>query len=149
MPPRPQGRPITQQRKPRKPQTDLSTKKSNPTSAITQAYNQIMDAPDDADMEMTAINVVKPLVGHGMSEQNYQKFVQQLRQARERGGKEGIQFFLTNYILASSGMRVESREDAVASMLTEDINEIRRFTPEQLYLKELVESHVYNVGFIR
>lgn len=127
--------------RPRAPQRDLSQQEGNPTSALQAAYQQLMAIQDPQELMDAAIQVVQPLVGHGMSEQNYRKFMQNL-EGSARKGLTGIQMFLSNYILKGSGMgaRLEAAE-SIASFITEDINEVRALTPQQQYLKTLVESN--------
>lgn len=127
--------------RPRAPKRDLSQQEGNPTRALQDAYQQLMAIQDPQEMMDAAIQVVQPLVGRGMSEQNYKKFMQNL-QGSARRGLVGIQSFLSNYILKGSGMgaTLEAAE-SVASFITEDVNEVCNLTPRQQYLKTLVESN--------
>ncbi len=132
------------QGKPRKPPVDLSTKKGNPTSALQDAYSELMSIDDPALLAQRAIEIVKPLINRGVSERNYAKFARQLAGAQIKGIGE-VQKFLTNYILAGSGLGVaENKIAAIGSLLTEDADVTRQFTREQHELKNLVES---NTGF--
>jgi hypothetical protein len=100
-----------------------------------------MAIQDPQELMDAAVGVVQPLVGRGMSEQNYQKFMQNL-QGSARRGLTGIQMFLSNYILKGSGMgaTLEAAE-SVASFITEDVNDTHALTPQQQALKTLVESN--------
>ena len=127
--------------RPPRPRRDLSQQGGNPTSALQAAYEQLMSIQDPEEMMDAAIQVVQPLVGSGMSEQNYQKFVQQL-QGSSRKGLVGVMGFLSNYILKGSGLGVGMEAaESVASFITEDVNETYSLTPQQQYLKTLVESN--------
>lgn len=128
---------------------DHSKKPGNPTSALQAQYQQLMTIQDPDELAQTALEIVQPLVGSGMSEQNFRKFKINLQDAAQRG-LVGLQGFLSNYILAGSGLSVgrggrggprEAAEVAqIASMISEDVNDIRKLTPQQEYLKNLVES---------
>lgn len=130
---------------PRGPKRDLSGKSRNPTAELQKAYSHLMSIQDPEELMRAAVGIVKPLVGTGLSEKNYQKFMTNLQQSAQRG-LEGLQFFLSNYILSGSGMSVESRENAVASLLSEDVNEVRRLTTHERQLKAMVESYGYYVA---
>jgi len=135
--------------RPPRPRRDFSGKDGNPTNALQNAYQQLMVLQDPDELMDAAIQIVQPLVGKGMSELNYQKFMQNI-QGAARKGVAGLQGFLTNYILAGSGMSTgESKVSAIASMLTEDVNNIHILTPYQQSLKTLVESNTnFNVCLV-
>lgn len=128
-----------------KPQTDLSQREGNPTHAIQQHYQELM-AIDDVDLlKQKALEIVQPLVGHGMSTSNYQKFMMNLNRSATAGLAK-LQYFLSNFMLAGSGLRAESNSmRAIAGLISEDINEPIILTPEQRRLKRLVESHGFYV----
>lgn len=133
--------------RPRQPQRDLSQQGGNPTSELQKNYEVLMGINDPDELAQAAVQVVRPLVGRGFSEKNYTKFMQNLEQAQQRG-VQGLQKFLTNYILKGSGLGVESKEAAVASMLTEDVDDPIELTPYQQHLKALVESYGYHVALL-
>jgi hypothetical protein len=127
--------------RPQRPKRDLSQQGGNPTSALQAAYQQLMSIQDPEELAQAALQVVQPLVGSGMSEQNFQKFQQNL-QGSARKGLTGVQMFLSNYILKGSGMGVGMEAaESVASFITEDVNDFRDLTPQQQALKTLVESN--------
>lgn len=128
---------------------DLSKQSSNPTSELQKSYQQLMAIEDPEELMKAAISVVEPLVGSGISETNYRKFINDIRNAA-RKGTNGIQFFLSNYILKGSGLGVDLNSiQSIASYITEDANEICKLTPQQQYLKNLVESCTkFNVSLI-
>lgn len=124
---------------------DLSGQGGNPTSAIQAAYKQLMAIQDPNELVDAAMGIVQPLVGKGMSTQNFAKFKMNLMQSARRG-LTNVQSFLSNYMLAGSGMgtsgsrgRMESIEQ-IANVITEDANVFRELTPRQAQLKRLVES---------
>ncbi len=120
---------------------DLSRQSGNSTSALQAAYQQLMAIQDPEELVQAAINVVQPLVGNGISPQNYKKFIMNLQNSARRG-LTNIQMYLSNYILSGSGMTTDMNSvQAVASFITEDVNDIRQLTPQQQYLKTLVESN--------
>lgn len=128
---------------------DFSQQAGNPTSELQAQYQQLMAIQDPQELMDAAIGVVKPLIGRGMSEKNYQRFMRQIQQAASRG-LVNLQMFLSNYILKGSGQGAipqrggrfaESADIAeIASVITEDADNFNELTREQQYLKNLVES---------
>ena len=128
-----------------RPSADLSQREGNPTHAIQQHYSALMSIDDPEMLKEKVLEIVQPLVGHGMSNNNYKKFLMELNRSAARG-LENLQFFLSNFMLAGSGMRAESNEiNAIAGMINEDINEPVILTSHQRALKRLVESYGFNV----
>lgn len=126
---------------------DYSQERGNPTSELQANYDLLMSIDDPDELAKTAVDIVRPLIGRGFSENNYKRFMFNLKNASEKG-LEGIKGFLTNFILAGSGMGVESREKAIASMITESTNDLVELTPHQRALKEMVERYGYHVALI-
>lgn len=131
--------------RPNYPRKDLSKISGNPTSELEKNYDMLRSIRDPEELAQATINIVKPLVGKGFSKNRYATFLQHLDKARQ-GGAEGIFRFITMFILAGSGLKVESREAAIASLLTEDVNDRVRLTPHQIALKAMVEKYGYHVG---
>lgn len=131
--------------RPPKPRRDMSGNPGNPTSELQKAYSQLMTITDPDQLVEAAVGIVKPLIGRGFSEKNFRLFMQNIEQSKRRG-LESIQSFLSNYILRGSGLGVESKEHAIASVLTEDIDDYIELTPYQQSLKAMVESHGFHVG---
>lgn len=131
--------------RPTRPQRDLSAQAGNPTSEIQKHYSELMAIQDPEELIQAADALVQPLIGHGFSQPNYQKFVANLQQAARRG-LVGLQSFLSNYMLKGSGLGVrESTDiDAIATFLCEDTNTVR-LTKRQIELKTLVESAGFKV----
>lgn len=128
---------------------DLSQQPGNPTHALQQAYPQLVAIEDADELKRAAIAIVEPFVGHALSQENFKKFLLNINQAHRRGGVVGIQRFITNYILAGSGLRAEDDEiTALATMITEDANIPVRLTPEQEALKAMMESYGYKVALL-
>lgn len=129
---------------------DYSRREGNPTSTLQAHYQDLMVIQDPDELARTALKIVEPLVGTGMSEKNWIKFQRDLEGAAERG-LTGLKKYLTNYILAGSNLgvgrggrggmaREATQVDQIASFITEDVNECVILTKEQQYLKQLVES---------
>lgn len=140
------------------PTRDLSQQAGNPTHAIQQSYHQLMAIQDPQELQQAALELVKPMVGRGISDQNFRKFVQRLNVAAQRG-IQGMQKYLSDFMLAGSGMGViggggrqmarESLDIAtIANLITEDADIIADYTPAQLQLKQLVESYGYRVRLL-
>lgn len=127
--------------------TDLSQQTGNPTRAIQDNYERLMSIEDPDELVQAANDLVRPMVGTGISNTNYKKFINNLRSSTERG-IDGIKYFLTNYMLRGSGLGVESKIGAIASILTEDANVFIELTPHQQRLKQLVESYGYDVAVL-
>lgn len=130
----------------RGPQPDYSQQPGNPTSELQAKYQQLMTIQDPHELVDAAVGIVQPLVGRGMSEKNWRIFQRNIQGAARRG-LVGLQMFLSNYILkgggqgviGSGGGRFES-VDVIANMITEDVDIFNELTPQQQYLKNLVES---------
>lgn len=119
------------------PKTDYSKISGNPTHALQQQYEALMGIEDLDELKDAAVSIVKPLVGSGMSSGNYKKFMLNLQRSSARG-LDSVRHFLTNYILAGSGMAVgESLIDAMDAILMENST---KFSTAQWRLKNLVES---------
>lgn len=134
--------------RPSRPRKDLSKISGNPTSELQKNYDMLRSIRDPEELAQATINIVKPLVGKGFSKNRYAIFLRDLNNASQ-GGAEGIFHFITMFILAGSGLKVESREAAIASLLTEDIDSPINLTPHQRALKAMVEKYGYHVGVIR
>lgn len=130
---------------------DLSQQQGNPTSALQAAYRDLMAIQDPQELMEKAINTIKPLVGRGMSELNYKKFMQNIQGAAQKGVQE-IQKFLSNYVLAGSGLSTgagrrgsrgmgEDVVSAIASFITEDRNDVVQLNKYQRDLKLMVETY--------
>lgn len=127
-----------------RPTPDLSQKAGNPTHGLEQNYERLMQINDPDELKMAAVELAKSYVGKGMKPAGYQKFIRELERASQRG-LEGLQFFLTNFMLAGSGMRVmESAQEALSTYLTEST--CIRLTPRQREIKMLVESYGFYVA---
>lgn len=123
---------------------DLSEVPGNPSYALRQNYEQLMAIPDPEDLKATAIKIVQPFIGRGLSEKNYRKFLQSLGQKRNL---TQMQKYVSDYILAGAGLKVvENEEDAIASLLTEDIDSSIELTPDQEKLKQLIENYGFKVA---
>lgn len=120
---------------------DLSGQDGNPTSALQAHFEQIMSLEDPEEMVEMAISIVKPLVGKGMSEKNYNTFLKNLHKSAQRG-IVSIQHCISNFILKGSGLGViENRISAIANIITEDSDIFANLNETQQYLKELIENH--------
>jgi len=120
---------------------DFSQQKGNSTSALQDSYQMLMGIQDPNELMQAADQVVKPLVGKGISPKNYQKFANNLQKSAQKG-LQGLQMYLSNYILAGSGLSTSMESvTAIASVLTEDVNTFRDMSKKQQYLKNLVESN--------
>jgi hypothetical protein len=120
---------------------DLSSQDGNPTSALQAYFEQIMSLEDPEEMVEMAISIVKPLVGKGMSEKNYNTFLKNLQKSAQRGIVD-IQYYISNFILKGSGLGVvENKISAMAYMITEDSSIFVDLNETQQYLKELIENH--------
>lgn len=132
--------------RPQQPPRDLSTKGTNSTSELQRHYQQLMSIQDPDELTQAAINIVRPLVGKGVSEQNYRKFTTELQKAAMKG-LTNIQMYISNYILSGSGLSVgrglKETIDIhnIGTMINEDINYIKELTPTQKRLKHLIESN--------
>lgn len=82
---------------------DLSRQPGNPTSELQAHAQELWAIQDPQELANAAINIVKPLVGRGMSQKNYQMFLRNMQGAMRRG-LTGVQSYITNYILKGSGM---------------------------------------------
>lgn len=133
-----------------RPRKDYSKQSGNPTNAIEKAYPKLMQIVDLGEFQNAVLSLIQPLVGSGMSEQNYKKFLSMLEKASDRKGIDGAKSFVTNYILAGSGLQVESCQiNAIASLLNEHISLRLPLTQRQYELKILVEGHTnYSVGLV-
>ncbi len=134
--------------RPSRPRKDLSKISGNPTSELQKNYDMLRSIRDPEELAQATINIVKPLVGKGFSKNRYATFLRDLNNASQ-GGAESIFHFITMFILAGSGLKVESREAAIASLLTEDIDSPIHLAPHQRALKKMVERYGYHVGVIR
>lgn len=130
--------------------TDLTSanKPQNPSKIIHDNYKMLMDIQDPDQLKNTIIELIKPLRGHGFSDKNYLAFAKSLQQASMRG-LDGIQLFLTNFMLKGSNLGViESKIDAIAGFVSEDASKSVQLTSKQLRLKSLVESYGFAVALI-
>jgi len=127
---------------------DYSQERGNPTSEIQANYQRLMAIEDPEELVKAAIEIVRPLVGRGFSENRYKKFALTLQRTSQEG-LDAVQRYLTNFLLAGSGMSTESRENAIASLITESTNELVELTPRQRVLKEMVERYGYHVAIRR
>ena len=120
---------------------DLSTKAGNPTHAIQAVYAELMDIPDPAELRRRAIEVVEPLVGHGMSQANFKKFLFDLDNSSKKGITD-LKMYLSNYVLKGTGHGVLFRNsvEAIAACISEDVNEVHVLSPRLQQLKFLIES---------
>ena len=135
--------------RPRKSQRDLSSDISNPTGALQKAYSHLMSIKDPQELYDAALEVVRPLVGHGVSEKNFKQFEQTLYKTASKG-INAVQQYITMYVLKGSGLGVlESTQESLASMLSEDVDDTFKLTPHQMELKNMVESYGYSVGFTK
>jgi hypothetical protein len=133
---------------PRGLRRDLSKQPGNPTHVIEKNYSRLMSIQDPGELVEMIMGLVKPLIGSGISSDNFRKFNVNLQQAGQRG-LDGIRFFLTNFMMAGSGMRVEDNAIvAIASVISEDVNVRTDLTPRQRQLKEMVEHHGFHVVLI-
>jgi len=133
--------------RPRTSSVDLTSQNRgvNPSQLIHDNYKNLMAIPDLDQLKQAVIGLVQPTVNHGFSPKNYQTFLRNLEQATQRG-LEGVQFFLSNFMLKGAGLGVsESSMDAIASMICEDTLASIPLTNEQRRLKLLVESYGYSV----
>lgn len=131
--------------RPRKPRINLTAGDAgnNPSKIIHDNYHMLMEISDPDQLMQTIIGLVKPTLNHGFSQKNYQNFIKNLQQSAVRG-LEGIQFFLTNFMLKGGGLGVaESVTESIASLICEDTSSIS-LTPKQQKLKSLAESYGYN-----
>lgn len=132
---------------PRKPPVDLTAANagSNPSKIIHDNYKMLMEIPDPDQLMQTVVNLVKPTLNHGFSPKNYQTFMRNLQQSSMKG-LEGIQFFLTNFMLKGGGLGVaENKIDAIASLICEGTIGSVPLTNEQRKMKLLAESYGFNV----
>ena len=131
---------------------ELTQQPGNPAHALRQRYHELMAIQDPEQLAQEAFNTVRPLVGRGCSEQNWKKFQLNLKQASQRG-LVGLQSFISNYMLKadklgvipSRGLQAESKIQALASLITEDVSDPYRLNPNQRQLKALVESYGFTV----
>ena len=130
-----------------RPSTDLTKRAGNPTFEIQKHYDELMSIADVDELVQHAVQIVEPTVGAGFSERNYRKFMMNINRARERGVSE-VQRFLTNFLLAGAGMKAMEDIDAIASFVTEDIEEKVELTEKQRALKEMVEKYGYQIGLL-
>ncbi len=117
---------------------DLSAQAGNPTNALQAAYKQLMTIQDPQELMDAAIQVVQPMIGKGISQPNYAKFMMNLRQSAQRG-VGSLQQFLTNYILKGSGLGVA--EDLITASASFMVEGGVTLTVRQKELKTLVESN--------
>lgn len=120
---------------------DYSGTPGNPTNALQKIYTQLMGIQDVDELVNTVIETVQPLVGKGMSELNFRKLKMNLSKTAQQGLPD-VQKYLTMYILAGSGMAVESETlESIASFITEDVSDVVKLTKSQMVLKTLVEHN--------
>lgn len=123
------------------PNRDLSKQAGNPTSELQAHYQRLMSIQDPVELADAAVQVVEPLVGKAMSVDNYNKFLTRLKQAGQRG-LVGVQKYVSDFILRGSGLGVvEDVTSAIASVITEDVDDPIELTRHQRQLKALVESN--------
>jgi len=130
---------------------DLSGQAGNPTSWIQDNYETLMSMTDPDEIVNFVVDGVRPLVGRSFSDKNFRKLVNDIGRAAEKG-RQSLQFYLTNYLLAGSGMSPRAVEDtqSIASMISEDIDDpTLRLTYRQQQLKRLVESYGYSVTLVQ
>lgn len=58
------------------------------------------------EFETMVLEKVKEIVGHGMSENEFEDFQKNLDRAKARGGTKAMLGYLANYMLAGTGQRV-------------------------------------------
>lgn len=141
---------------------DITQQSGNPAYGLEQAYDKLMAIQDSEALKQAAIDVVRPYVGRGMSRNHYRKFELTLDSLTD---VQGIQFYLTNFILKAGkrgvlksrgayesieGVRLclaEDEIDAVASWVAEDPDDklYNELTDDQIRIKELVESYGFSV----
>lgn len=123
---------------------DLSQQAGNPTHGIEQHYTRLMDIQDPDLLQQEAMSIVQSYAeSGGISERNLRKF--NFTMQKLSGNLPKIQQYLTNFLLAGSGLAVESNEmAAVVSFITESTDPIK-LTVRQVRLKLLVESCGYKV----
>lgn len=134
--------------RPERPRIDLSKKPGNPTSELEKHYQELKALASDSEAAAAkAVEIIQPLVGKGMSERNYSKFMLDLNKAKERNR---VFEFLTNYILKGSGLGVMDDVEAIASFVSEDINNLFvELTDKQRALKKMAESAGFSVGLLQ
>ena len=119
---------------------DLTRQSGNPTSWIHDNYQELMGIQDPEELAQHVLENITPMVGNGISQQNFAKMRQTLMMAARKGIHE-VQKYLSNYMLRGAGLGVEDNEQlALASMVCEDC-EVVRLNLKQTYLKRLVESN--------
>lgn len=118
---------------------DITDMPGNPAYGIKQAYKELMVITDPTELYNRVVAIVEPYRGHGMSEQSFANFMRIM--AKQRKSLIGMQKYVTNFILKAGGEGVIEGEawgeivdnpaDAIASMLTEDVNSSVEIQPWQ------------------
>jgi len=124
-----------------RPERDLSQQAGNPTSELQKHYSTLMAIQDPEELYRKILEIVEPTVGHGFSDRNYQKFMTNL-DASKASGLLKMQRFITNFILAGSGMRVTEDIEGIASLIDEDL------TREQKLLAQVVRQYGFHAGLV-
>lgn len=132
----------------RNPNVELSATEGNPANIIRTNYDALMSIQDPVQMAREAVKLVKPLVGKGMSEQNYTKFVETLKKTVNKG-LSNVMSYLSNYMLAADGQKVyEDIQSAMATLICEHNITTIKMTLRQIENRNMCFKYGLHVGVV-
>lgn len=123
---------------------DITDMPGNPAYGLKQAYKELMAITDPAELFSETMRIVEPYrsdptTRRGMSEASFATFMRTMN--KQQNSLVGMQKYITNFILKAGGEGVIEGEawgeivdnpaDAIASMLTEDVNSSVEIQPWQ------------------
>jgi len=84
---------------------DLTAREGNPSSALSNAYQQLLAIENGSQFIKTVDGIVRPYIGKGFSQKNYRKLMNELeRMNRELADPiPEMQKYITNFILKGAG----------------------------------------------